>query len=481
MLWLALHFFRLPLDTVTRGAPEAGPFAIASSADTGATLVACNHIARARGVRSGMTVAAAWALVSDLNILPRDETAERAALEHIAAWAFEFTPTISVSPPNEVLLEVEGSLGLFGGLGALRRRIEQGLAQLGYSACLACAPTPLAAQLFSRAGLAARIRHGEALRVELEKLSIELLDHRPESLAMLENFGVRTIGEYLELPRAGVARRLGEKLLDDIDRALGLLPDPRPPFVPPSTFTVSLPLPAPVEQSEALLFGARRLVSELCGWLIATGQGALRLSWTLAHEDRADTELDLAFVAASRDPEHLLNVLRERLSRVELPSPVTALALRAEELQSLASRNLSFLPETERGAENAARLIERLRARLGDEAVCGLATISDHRPERAWRACEPGERIAPKVSPRFSARPLWLLASPQPLKEVAAIPHYEGPLSLLAGPERIESGWWDGHDAVRDYFVARNPAQSLLWVYREHAAPAAWYLHGIFG
>ena len=126
MLWLALHFFRLPLDTVTRGAPEAGPFAIASSADTGATLVACNHIARARGVRSGMTVAAAWALVSDLNILPRDETAERAALEHIAAWAFEFTPTISVSPPNEVLLEVEGSLGLFGGLGALRRRIEQG-------------------------------------------------------------------------------------------------------------------------------------------------------------------------------------------------------------------------------------------------------------------------------------------------------------------------------------------------------------------
>lgn len=481
MLWLALHFFRLPLETLTRGTPEAAPLAIASSAGANATLIACNRAAHARGTRRGMTAAAAWALVSDLHILVRDEMAERAALERIAAWAFEFTPTISVSPPSEVVLEIEGSLGFFGGLGELRRRIEQGLAELGYSAHLACAPTPLAAQLFSRAGLATRIRHDDALHVELQKLPVKLLDHQPEMLAMLENFGVRTIGECLKLPRAGLARRLGQKLLGDVDRAFGRLPDPRPPFVPPSTFTASLPLPAPVEQSEALLFGARRLVSELCGWLVATGQGVLRLSWLLAHEDRGATDLDMALVAASRDSEHLLNVLRERLARVVLPNPVTTLALRAEELQPLASGNLSFLPETACGAENGARLIERLRARLGDEAVCGLETVSDHRPERAWRACEPGGCIPPRVPSEFSARPLWLLASPQPLKEIAAVPHYKGPLSLLAGPERIESGWWDGCDVARDYFVARNPGQSLLWIYRERAAPASWHLHGIFG
>ena len=95
--------------------------------------------------------------------------------------------------------------------------------------------------------------------------------------------------------------------------------------------------------------------------------------------------------------------------------------------------------------------------------------------------CRPGDDIALKVPRQFSARPLWLLASPQPLKEVAAVPHYDGPLSLLTGPERIESGWWDDRDVTRDYFVARNPAHSLLWVYRERNAPAAWYLHGIFG
>jgi protein ImuB len=81
----------------------------------------------------------------------------------------------------------------------------------------------------------------------------------------------------------------------------------------------------------------------------------------------------------------------------------------------------------------------------------------------------------------LAARPLWLLAAPQPLAQVAGSPHYDGPLSLLSGPERIESGWWDGADVSRDYFVARNPAQSLLWIYHEHSAPTAWYLHGFFG
>jgi protein ImuB len=481
MLWLALHFSRLPLDTFARDTSEPSPLAVASSAGGDAMLVACNRAAGARGVRSGMTVSAAWTLASDLKIVVRNEGAERAALERIAAWAFQFTPSVSISMPADVLLEVEGSLKLFGGLGRLHRRVEQGLAELGYGACVACAPTPLAAQWFAHAGLATRIQHRDALNHELQKLPVYLLDPSSQSTTMLNSFGVHTIGECVQLPRAGVARRLGQKLLDDIDRALGRLPDPRVPFVPPSIFNSSLALPAPVEQSEALLFGARRLLSELCGWLVATGKGVLHFCWTLAHEDRADTQLDMSLVAASRDPEHLLNLLREHLARVELPCPVIAIALNTGQLQPLASHNLSLLPDVHHGVENPARLIERLHARLGEKAVLGLSTLSDHRPERAWRTCKPGNGIAPKAVPESRARPLWLLAAPCSLKEVAAVPYYDGPLSLLIGPERIETGWWDGHDVTRDYFVACNPAQSLLWIYRERNAPGKWYLHGIFG
>jgi len=118
-------------------------------------------------------------------------------------------------------------------------------------------------------------------------------------------------------------------------------------------------------------------------------------------------------------------------------------------------------------AEGWARLLERLRARLGHGAVCGLAAQPDHRPEHAWRRVEPGEWDPREALPP-GPRPLWLL-EPQRLKE--------GEFTALAGPERIESGWWDGDDAKRDYFVARLQNASLAWVYRE---AGEWYLHGLF-
>jgi protein ImuB len=189
-------------------------------------------------------------------------------------------------------------------------------------------------------------------------------------------------------------------------------------------------------------------------------------------------------VAATRDPDHLTSVLRELLQRVALPEPATAFALRTELLLPLVSRSRSFLPDPGQEHEAAAQLIERLRARLGDDAVIGLKRHADHRPEHAWRVCEP-EAAAPLPSLPAShaiaaGRPLWLLARPQRLREVGDMPCYDGRLTLLTRPERIETGWWDGSDVTRDYFVASNASEALLWVYRERNADAGWFLHGFF-
>jgi protein ImuB len=67
---------------------------------------------------------------------------------------------------------------------------------------------------------------------------------------------------------------------------------------------------------------------------------------------------------------------------------------------------------------------------------------------------------------------VWLLAEPQPLEDA---------LEIEDGPERIESGWGDGHDVRRDYYVARTPAGVRLWIFRERRAPGRWFLHGVFG
>jgi len=114
---------------------------------------------------------------------------------------------------------------------------------------------------------------------------------------------------------------------------------------------------------------------------------------------------------------------------------------------------------------------------LDDSGSMQFDTLPDHRPERAWRPCEPGKESGARGTWPASARPLWLLPSPRPLAEIGAVPQYEGPLTLLTLPERIESGWWDGDDARRDYFVARLPDASIAWVYRENGE---WYVHGLF-
>jgi protein ImuB len=479
MLWLALHFPTLALDVYTRGARAPSPLAIASSPGNNAVVLACNHSAHHRGVRSGMPLAAACALSSELVVMARDVAAERTALERVAAWALQFTPAVSLAHPAEVLLEIAGSLKLFGGLNRLYAQIENGLAELGYGFVLACSPTPLAAQLFARAGLPAKIRHRDALRAGLGPLSVDAFGLPLESNALLRAIGARTFDDCLRLPRDGMARRLGQKLLDTFDRALGHIPDPRPSFVPPADFVAALTLPASVHEADQLLFAARRLLAELCGFLSATGNGVQRLAFAVAHEDRAETRFMLDLTAATRDLEHLVSVLRERLGRLALPCPATAITLKSELLLPAPPHNLSLLPDSREHAEAVGRLIERLRARLSAGAVKGLDTATDYRPERAWKICEPGNGYGTQETCPV-ARPLWLLASPQPLREIGAMPHYQGPLAFLAGPERIESGWWDGGDVARDYFIARNPAHALLWVYRERCHDGGWYLHGFF-
>src|SRR5262245_46249814 len=134
MLWLALRFPSLPLEIFARGASRPGPLAVAS-ADP-ATVVMCNAAARSRGVRPGMAIVAASALARDLGVLRQDTAAERSALERIAVSAIQFSPTVSIETTPEVLVEIGGSLRIFGGLNRLWTRFEQELESQGFTSSL---------------------------------------------------------------------------------------------------------------------------------------------------------------------------------------------------------------------------------------------------------------------------------------------------------------------------------------------------------
>lgn len=487
MLWLALHLPRLPLEAQPSRPP---PSAIVSRE----RIVVGDDAALAGGVQPGMRLAAAWALLPELRVRERDMAAEQAALQRLACWAGAFASEVCLLPPHTLLLEVGASLRLFGGAALLFEAVIAGCVEQGCTPLPAMAPTPLAAQWLAAAGDEQPCLVVAELAQRLGVLPLAVLGLAPAELSRLAGFGARTLADVLHLPRAGLARRMGAACVADLARALGELPDPRPRFVFPERFAERLALPARIDSALALAFAGRRLIAALCGWLAARCAGVGECVFELEHERglqaRPATRLVLGFAGATRDPERIGRVLHERLQRLVLPAAVEAVVLRAGVPEALGGRESSLFGRERGDASSVAALVERLQARLGNDGVHGLLSIPEHRPENASRpvspalspAARPGQRDG-RPRPAPAARPTWLLRDPQALSERDGRPQRGGPLQLLAGPERIESGWWDAAepggvgDVRRDYFIALSPRAEWLWIFR---CEAGWFLHGFF-
>lgn len=473
-LWLAAHFPRLPLEALLPAARSARAAAVTEADDPRRTIVSCNERAARQGILPGMGLAAALALVPGLRVEERQPVAEAALLDRLARWALQFTPVVSLEPPAAVLAEVKGSLDLFGGAMALCRRALAGLSGSGLGASLAIAPTPRAALWLARAGLAMTVTRSDALPGFAARLPLACLQWPPEAVAALAGAGITDVAGLLRLPRAEFAARFGPELLDELDAGLGRRREPRRRHVSPERFDERLDLPGEAATAIRLQPALERLLANLEAFLRARACGVPGLRLDLLHRARMPTRLRLGLARPSSDARELQRLLAERLARCPLPAPVTALRLRTGMLLPLAPRDADLLV---RGGnadpEATARLLDRLRARLGRDAVFGVRPVPEHRPECAWRIAEPGAGSLPPWPAAAAPRPLWMLAEPQPFGDWDGV--------RVSGPERIETGWWDGHDVRRDYYVAWTRAGVRLWIFRERPPGGGWFLHGVFG
>jgi len=455
--------------------------------------------AREAGVRPGMTLGAALAAAPDLTPRSRDLARERELMQRLAAVAAQFTPQVSLEPPDGLVLEIKPSVNLFGGLRELCRRLRDAcradalLARARAEPCFTLAPTALAALAAARAGARCFITHPAALPARLKPLPVTVLRWPEEHNERLAAMGVRTLGELLRLPRAGFARRFGPGLLADLDRLLGKRADPRVRLAPRERYRGALDLDHEIEDHERILHALGPLLAELEQFLNARQRGITALQCRFHHYRAAPTHCTLRLAAPEASAERFSKLLRERLATLALPEPVRRCELRSGALtqRTLTSRHL-WSPGEHGHASigEMPALVEHLRARLGADAVYGIRRVSEHRPENAWRVAEPTLDIAAvKSADNIDAapsdmpfrRPIWLLQAPLTLETHRGRPRHAGPLEFLTGAERIESGWWDGGDLQRDYYIARDSSGARLWIFRERADTHRWFLHGIFG
>ncbi len=452
-------------------------------------MIACDTQATEAGVRGGMKPSLVRSLAADAVILQRDVAAEAAALDALACWAGAFTPRVCVVPQKGLLLEVGSCLTLFGGLDSLWGKVLAGIRAQGFVVRSAVAPVAQGALWLALVRDDMPRVDGPRLRPALDALPLcDLATVLTANVVeRLESFGLQTLGEARRQPSAALTRRIGSLAMTRMARAYGELAEAQQEFVFPQQFVHGVELPAPIENAEALLFVAHRLVQAMTGWLGARQCGIQECSLLLLHHHRSPTAVVLRFGETQRDPVRIEWVLRERLQQLDLPAPVEAVRLEAKRVQPLPGRSAALLPGGAAQHDGMPALIERLRARMGEANVHGLMLEADHRPERNGRAAGSGKSGAAFA---HVPRPLFLLATPQLLGEYDGRPQYDGPLLLLSDRERIESGWWDGGerdaektcsgDIRRDYFVALSPSQRWLWIYRECAVPGGWYLHGYF-
>lgn len=457
---------------------------------------------------------------------------EGAALsrEALGWWALQFTPRVACLE-EAVVLEWGGSQRLFGGPARLLARLDMASRQQGAQAC-AHAPSALGALAVARQQvLLAGIGASDAVHLQpipldapslpnpdwarLDLLTVSALAAHAHTLNRL---GCRTVADVMALPRGGISRRFGPAVLQALDQLCGLRPETFTWLSLPAFFEHRVILPARVDTAEGLIHAIESVLPALCAWLAGqqAGLNALHLRWHHGRRRHGD-ETGAHLIRVSTPSHHaarLSKLIHEHLQHIRLAAPVEELTLRVDDFQTIEAPCAALFPESGAALLNApdgspitpaarkaqrdalAALVDQLSARLGPERVLQGHIHADHRPERAqrWQAASETMPALPAPPPVDWPQPTWLLPQPLPLATLPdaqgqhAHPFYQGRLDLIAGPHRIEAGWWDAApntDAVaRDYFLASSAIAGLLWIFRARPVTGGegprWFLHGFF-
>ncbi|MFI4890093.1 MAG: Y-family DNA polymerase [Steroidobacterales bacterium] len=409
-----------------------------------------------------------------------------AALPRLSRHAQRFTSFVSIEAPDALLLEIRGSLRLFGTAERLHADIDACWRELAVPAHSAVAPATLAALWLARAGQRALIEDPALLAGRLAALPVACTGWDADRLQTLRSMGVTSIGELLRLPRSGLARRFGPAAVLDLDIALARQCAPRRPFVPRERFRERGDFETEIEHAAYLEQALEPLLQRCAQFLRARQAGIQGVELRLRHRAGPATRLRLGLASVTSEYRRLRDVLAQRLQGLALASPVRAVEVISGRLQPLSAASLGVFAGhgAAQGRDTAEQLVERLRARLGARAVYGVSTICEHRPEAAWRRVHAlhlaaaAARCAPPAGAAL-LRPLWLLGTPVPLSPADARQLGTGGGIAEQGPERIESGWWDGRGVARDYYVVREAHGARWWVFQERRSKL-WYLHGVF-
>lgn len=485
---LALHLPRFAADRAIRREPALAdaPLVLWATDGPRRLITAVNDRA---GIAPGTPLADAQAIVPGLMTRPADPDGDAATLRALAAWCLGFTPLAAPAPPDGLVLDITGGSHLWGGEGPMLAEIARRVRDLGFAVRAAIAGTAAGALVLAR-GADGAIVAANRQAAAVAPLPVAALRLDSELAELAERFGLRRIGDLAAQARGPLARRLRPATLTLLDEVLGRTSRPITPLRPAPPAEAALDCPEPILTAEAIAAGIARLTARLCDDLIGRGEGVRRLTLTCTRTDGTAQRIGIGTGLASRDADHLARLLAPRIERIDPGFGIERMVLAAE-VEPLDARQAGLPGSAAAVAarrEALARLLDRLRGRLGARAVVRLHPVASHWPEQAVAPADP--LAPPRALPAGRPRPVRLARPPRRIDGVSLLP--DGPPVRLGtmrvrraeGPERILPPWWQFglREAPRDYWRVETEDGRRLWVFaRRTEGGPEWFIHGWFG
>lgn len=507
MLWLALHFPNLHLNSLvcTASAIDEHPVCEPGHVDVDGEgdvdsgkanakepspsivinakgeVLQLNSAALAAGIHNGMRLGTASVMAEHLHFVCLDEALEHKKLNELAAYCYALSSDIVLRYQHRCLLiEFSGMLKLHGDVASYLSTVQSALSALSLDVQYAVAPSALLAELLARYQPVLSepcLAPGQASQA-LKTLPVACLDVSKKMVKQLERLGLVRIADVQALPHAELAMRLGVECVDYLKQ---LSPTAQPilkRFKPPEHFSLTVSFEAEVQTTSALMFPIKRLLYSLERFLHQSSQTIQSVECLLCTRAQHIQRIKVFSAHPEISAQHWHNLLRLRLDNLELSAPVLGLELCAEQFLELTSEATDLF-DSSVSARSIASTLSRLEARLGQGCLQSPSLRNTHVPEQSfeyqrvadiralnkhWQVSEPLRDYAKNI-----LRPTLLFEQPEALSETVRVVH---------GPERIQAGWWQEVPIERDYFVAVNEHQQLLWVFRD--PEQYWFVHGLF-
>lgn len=491
--WLSVWLRRFPihrLEVEGQRAPSDLPVALFTEAGQKLTVTATDVFAERLGAAVGMPLADARALAPNLIVLKHKPEEDAEALKRLAGWSQRFSPITGTDGDDGLWLDITGCAHLFGGEEKMLTLLRRQLHEMGYPSRAAIADCRAAALAVARYGQTSQVIVPLGLSEDfLSPLPVEALAIDGETVGRLARVGLRRIADLIAVPRASLARRFSESLLQSLDAALGRRDEARAPHRIRQRIRAWEKFAEPISATSDIEACIRILLEKLCASLILRSEGARSL-WLHFHRvDGSMQELEVGTSAPVRDPAHLYRLFALKIETIEPGFGIELAVLEAVASEPIRPKQSDGLDGAPVASKALPGILDRLANRFGPQSVLRLGAYASHIPERAIRfrsVFAPPEQAA---WPASVARPSHLLPNPQ---IVTATESDGGPVSFTwrrvehrvinaQGPERIEAEWWHQSGPPRDYFRVEDERGRRLWLYRQNTALGPrWYVHGFF-